>query len=402
MADALVTSLSSALPPSTVEEVARNLSESPQAVSRGLEFSAAAVLTRLIHHTGDGAMMRRVIDAASQMPANALSSSVNQGIQTPQNAPLLSNSQSLTTSLFGEDKQQRVIQWISRETGLRTAAASTVLGLSTLSVLDRLGARVRQQGMTASSLATYLLGERASLSNALPPGLHEILPTTTSVNPVIAQAIETNPVVGQGIKKEGSFLPWLLALLAGLILLGWYFLRSHEPVTTIEAPAPVVTQPVPAATDLGSMVQRQLPGGLALNVPENGVEGRLLVFIQDPNSVPDKTTWFDFDRLLFDTGLATLQPQSEEQLRNIAAILRAYPNVHLKIGGYTDNVGDAAANMKLSQDRATNVMNELVRMGISPDRLEAQGYGEDHPVGDSSTEAGRAQNRRISMLVTQK
>jgi len=139
-----------------------------------------------------------------------------------------------------------------------------------------------------------------------------------------------------------------------------------------------------------------------LNVPENGVEAHLLAFIQDANRTPDKTTWFDFDRLLFATGSATLEPQSQEQLKNIAAILKAYPNVQIKIGGYTDNTGSADQNLKLSQDRANSVMAELVTLGIAQDRLTAQGYGEDHPVGDNSTEAGRALNRRISMLVTQK
>jgi outer membrane protein OmpA-like peptidoglycan-associated protein len=139
-----------------------------------------------------------------------------------------------------------------------------------------------------------------------------------------------------------------------------------------------------------------------LNIPEHGVEGRLLAFIQDPAQKPNKTSWFDFDRLLFATGSATLQPQSMEQLHNIAAILKAYPAAHLTIGGYTDNTGDAAQNLKLSQDRADNVTAELVKLGVASDRLLAKGYGEEHPVGDNATEAGRAQNRRISMLVTQK
>jgi K(+)-stimulated pyrophosphate-energized sodium pump len=159
---------------------------------------------------------------------------------------------------------------------------------------------------------------------------------------------------------------------------------------------------VPAASSLGNFVSRQLADGTTLNIPERGVEGRLLAFIQDPATKPDKTTWFDFDRLLFNTGSATLQPQSMEQLNNIAAILKAYPATHLTIGGYTDNTGDAAGNLKLSQDRANNVTAELVKLGVAKDRLVAKGYGEEHPVGDNSTEAGRAQNRRISMLVTQK
>jgi outer membrane protein OmpA-like peptidoglycan-associated protein len=106
--------------------------------------------------------------------------------------------------------------------------------------------------------------------------------------------------------------------------------------------------------------------------------------------------------LTFDTGKATLQPSSEEQLNNIAEILKAYPNVHLKIGGYTDNTGDAAANQALSDARAKNVMDDLVSKGVAASRLESQGYGDQYPVGDNSTEEGRQKNRRIAMRVTQK
>src|SRR3954454_8238059 len=116
------------------------------------------------------------------------------------------------------------------------------------------------------------------------------------------------------------------------------------------------------------------------------MEDHLLAFIQDPSKPVDETTWFDFDRLLFDTTSATLQPSSQEQLHNVAEILKASPNVHVKIGGYTDNTGDASANQRLSQQRADSVKQELINMGISADRLEAQGYGDQHPVADNSTE----------------
>jgi OOP family OmpA-OmpF porin len=74
----------------------------------------------------------------------------------------------------------------------------------------------------------------------------------------------------------------------------------------------------------------------------------------------------------------------------------------MRIGGYTDNVGDPAQNLELSKERADAVMAEEVRRGLAPDRLTAEGYGEQHPVADNSTEAGRAQNRRIAMRITQK
>ena len=103
-----------------------------------------------------------------------------------------------------------------------------------------------------------------------------------------------------------------------------------------------------------------------------------------------------------ETNSATLKPTSREQLKNVAEILKAYPTVKAKVGGYTDNTGDAAANQKLSQDRATAVVTELIALGVPTTRLSAEGYGEQYPVADNATEAGRAQNRRIALRVTDK
>lgn len=145
-----------------------------------------------------------------------------------------------------------------------------------------------------------------------------------------------------------------------------------------------------------------LDGGVSIKgVDVDGIEANLLNFIKSDKAV-DKDTWFDFDRLTFETGSATLKPESQEQLSNIAAILKAYPNVNVKLGGYTDNTGDANANLKLSNDRAASVKAELAKMGIADGRLESEGYGQEHPVASNDTEAGRAQNRRISIRVTKK
>jgi outer membrane protein OmpA-like peptidoglycan-associated protein len=76
--------------------------------------------------------------------------------------------------------------------------------------------------------------------------------------------------------------------------------------------------------------------------------------------------------------------------------------VHVKLGGYTDNTGDPNANKALSEARAKSVMSSLVGKGIDPSRLEAEGYGDQYPVGDNSTEEGRMKNRRIALRVTQK
>jgi outer membrane protein OmpA-like peptidoglycan-associated protein len=102
----------------------------------------------------------------------------------------------------------------------------------------------------------------------------------------------------------------------------------------------------------------------------------------------------------FETDSARVRADSQEQLRNTAAILSAYPQIHVKIGGYTDNSGDPAANRRLSEERATAVMNALKDNGITADRLEAEGHGDQHPIADNSTPEGRARNRRVAIRVT--
>lgn len=156
--------------------------------------------------------------------------------------------------------------------------------------------------------------------------------------------------------------------------------------------------------DLGSITVLKLADNTELQVGEQSVEKQLVDFILNGTiNEEDKTAnWLSFDRLQFETGKAVLKPSSEEQLKNMAAILKAWPQVWLKIGGYTDNTGDAAGNLKLSRERAENVKNRLISMGIDASRLEAEGYGQEHPVADNETELGRAMNRRIDVKVIKK
>jgi K(+)-stimulated pyrophosphate-energized sodium pump len=153
--------------------------------------------------------------------------------------------------------------------------------------------------------------------------------------------------------------------------------------------------------NLGDFMKTKLTSGVELNIPENGIENNLLKFIQSDKAV-DKTTWFDFDRLLFKSGSTQLEAQSQEQLKNIVEILKAYPNVNVKLGGYTDNTGKADSNLKLSAERAASVKTELIKMGVADSRLESEGYGQEHAVASNDTEVGRAKNRRISIRVTKK
>jgi OOP family OmpA-OmpF porin len=103
--------------------------------------------------------------------------------------------------------------------------------------------------------------------------------------------------------------------------------------------------------------------------------------------------------ILFDTGKATIKPESSSALAPIGELLKSDGALKLEIQGHTDNVGAAAANLKLSQDRALAVKSYVVQtFGVAADRLTTAGLGDTKPVGDNKTDEGRAQNRRVELV----
>ena len=159
--------------------------------------------------------------------------------------------------------------------------------------------------------------------------------------------------------------------------------------------------------DTGVPTTLKLPGGTTIaGVGINSTESLLHGFLADPTRQVDTLDlsrgWYNFDRVFFETGKATLTPESTSQLRNIATLLRAYPTARVKIGGYTDSTGTYKVNKLLSEARARTAWASLVEMGISPARIDARGYGPRYSIGPNTTEEGRAMNRRLSVKVLAK
>lgn len=100
----------------------------------------------------------------------------------------------------------------------------------------------------------------------------------------------------------------------------------------------------------------------------------------------------------FDTGKATIRPDSEKVLDEILKLATQNPNLKLRIEGHTDNVGGSAANKKLSEDRAAAVRAWLVQKGVRAASLSATGLGDSKPAADNSSEDGRARNRRVELV----
>lgn len=106
-----------------------------------------------------------------------------------------------------------------------------------------------------------------------------------------------------------------------------------------------------------------------------------------------------FSNLTFETGKSVISAASYESLNLLSELLIKKPSFKLLIEGHTDNVGKAAANVKLSQTRADAVKKYIVGKGIEASRITAKGYGPTKPVADNKTAEGRAQNRRVEFTI---
>jgi OOP family OmpA-OmpF porin len=102
----------------------------------------------------------------------------------------------------------------------------------------------------------------------------------------------------------------------------------------------------------------------------------------------------------FETNSAKLTSTSRPVLDQVAAAMRKYPRLKVEVQGHTDSAGADAYNMDLSQHRADAVREYLISQGVAPGQMTSKGYGETEPIADNSTEAGRAQNRRVVLHVT--
>jgi OOP family OmpA-OmpF porin len=359
---------------------------------------------------------------------------------------LLEKGKSLLGGLFGNDTNS-VTDALSSSSGLSAEKSSGLMAMIAPLVIGFITKTMASKGWNFSDLLGKIFESKSEITAALPQGLSDSLGLASLKLPKVEiPKVEVPkvdlpkvPPVNYGAIQEpksgGGFLKWLIPLLIIIIGAWWIMGRSgcNKPTvgnvtdslsskvdslgskmdsagSAMKAGAAAVTSTVAGklneagdfVRDLGAKISKKLPDGTEISIGENSVESRLISFIEDKNKPVDKTTWFTFDRLYFETGKSTLKAESQEQLKNMVAILKAYPDVNLKLGGYTDNTGDAAINKKISNERANAAMLELVKLGVDPKRLEAEGYGAEHPIASNDTADGKAQNRRIDIRVTKK
>ena len=121
--------------------------------------------------------------------------------------------------------------------------------------------------------------------------------------------------------------------------------------------------------------------------------------VTDVNGLKAIKVTFD-NGILFDFNKSTLKPEAKESLNKFAAEMSDMKETNITVYGHTDNQGTAAANKKVSEQRANAVANYLAQKGIAKDRILAEGLSYDFPVADNATAEGRAQNRRVEIYIS--
>ncbi len=394
----LIATIREYITPELLTQAAQVHGEQENGISKAVGGLVPAILAGLLQKSSDSGAISSIFNLLSKAdPAvlNHPASLLNAGNLAHNDPKDLSGQ--LLGLLFGA-KVPAMTNAVSSFAGVKATTVSSLLGLVGPLIMSVLGKKINTGGLNLSGLANLLKTEQNTIMGLLPMGMGAVL----GMGDLDIAPAATAPTSA----ATGNRWLWPLLLLLGLGAAMIYYLKNcrSEPTvvqTTLPAPVPVPAPAPPVAKP--TMYMDTLPGGFALQGALQGIESQLVAFIKDDNRPVDKTTWFNFDHLNFQTGGAELDmAYSQQQLTNIYEVLKAFPKVKIKIGGYTDNVGQAATNLKLSQARAETVRAALVKMGIAKNRLEAEGYGQQHSVASNDTEAGRAENRRTAVRVMEK
>jgi len=365
------------LTPAILSRVTGQTGESESAVMKGFGAAIPAIAAMIANRSDDRGFMKQVADLATRTAADP-------DAITPAAA---TTTEGWLSSLFGNNLSG-LTGSVARYAGIRGSTATSVLSIGASLVLTYLGRRMRSDSLSATELAEQLRGQRSQLAAALPAGFE--VPASIRATAPVATYVPPKP-------ETTSLNVPMLILLATLGLGGllWWGVRQYHRQTQTSINEGMSTLVGTSGTMSGA-VTRVLPGNMTLRFSRGGIEDALSAYLASP--ARGKSS-FELDRIGFEIGSAALTPPSREQLRNVALILTAYPAASVTVAGHTDNVGDEATNLALSQARAESVATVLIEDGVSPGRVRAQGFGSQKPVTSNVTEAGRSQNRRVMLDV---
>jgi outer membrane protein OmpA-like peptidoglycan-associated protein len=307
-------------------------------------------------------------------------------------------------SLFG-GKISDLTDAISSYAGVSSKSASSLLNVVAPASYGVLGRHVIQSNMNVNELKSFLNSEKKKTLNILPAGIFmEGIMGFENLSGLSEKfgGIES-PKVHEKNRLKWIIPACIIALAVGAI---WYFLIRQEPaelssVSIVHPAAPVKDTIAAAAPVSDGRYSAKLPNGKLLYVKKGSMEDQLAAFFNDPKSKPSRRFLFNFDRIRFNTGTATITTETMNQIENVAEILKSYPGARIKIAGFNEKGGDSVLNSTLSENRAEAVAKALKTSGANQGQVTgAEGFGSDFAqYAPDDADSLRARDRRIALSV---
>jgi outer membrane protein OmpA-like peptidoglycan-associated protein len=378
--------------------------ETPSVTDKALASSVPTILAGMLHSASSPGGVDRLVGLLGQSQHDGRILSNLPGVLDGDGlSGLIRSGSSVVGSLFGP-RQDAITTVIANASGARQSSAAALLGVVAPVVLGAIGRQLGSSGgVTGSSLVELLQSQRNAIVSSAPRGLASALGTGdlaslgTNLDRPAALRQETVPER----RPTRNLIPLLIGIAALVLivpLIRGLLRRSAQPDPRAAAAMDTLET---GARAIPTTAKLALPDGHTIDVEENTVVYNLQRFLADKGDtrVPKR---FTFDHLNFESNTTALTPQSKPTVDNLVAVLAAYPATVIELEGHTDNTGNAAANRKLSQDRANAVAALLAAGGIDSRRVSAKGYGADRPIASNDTEEGRARNRRTELLVVKR
>lgn len=418
----------------------------------GISTTISALLPSLIGGLADKASAgtdgaATIAKMASAQHESGILDSIGNFLHHDSNSDLLSKSSGMISSIFGNGGNSNMLTTlISSFAGVKGSSVGTIMSMAVPTLLGLLGRHTAENNIPVSGLASMLGDQKQSAMSMLPAGFSLSSLTggassaASSVSGAVSNAASaashsTSAAAGAVAESAGGGMKWLLPLLlvVGLAAGAYYFFSkggdkkseteitptvvtdtSHTNTQTdtthqvaLEAPKATVGADGLVSYDLGAVGDLDLPGGVKLTgVNANGFENTLVNFIKTGtiDTVNKGANWFNLHDVQFVSGKTEYAtPKAMAQIKNVGAILKAYPNVVIKVGGNTDASGNAAANIDLSQRRANQVMKDILANGAGATQIkEAKGYGSEFATAVAGDKAGMAADRKTTAKVASK
>ncbi|WP_027386169.1 OmpA family protein [Chryseobacterium gregarium] len=417
------------LGPALVSQAASQFGESESGISKAISGLLPAVVGGLANDADNP----HVLDAISHSSSTGVLGNLLGGTSNS------SDIAGVLSSIFG-DKLNGLISAVATYAGISNNSSSVLLNVVAAAAVGTLGKYASDNNLDKPGISNLLKEQQGSVAGLLPAGLsfaslsmgdwdarykfdndRDKINIPAHEEPKVEVTRSTTPegtFPDRKIKDEGSIWKWLLPLL--LLIAAGYFIwqqceKKETTITTTPTDSGTVKSDTATAvspanttgqTATSSKTDEDIDlNGTALKGYRGGMEDQMIAFLKSDgykNAKDDdalKTNWYNFDHVNFKMGSANqLESGSESQLQNLVAILKAYPNAKIKIGGYTDKTGDEAQNMKLSADRANFIKSWLDKQGVGSQVTGADGYGSEFATVDASaSDSERATDRRMAV-----